>query len=62
MTSDGPELLFRFIVYQVALCCTTVSLEMEKKITGTVVLTVVYIRHNGLNHRHLEYCAEAARQ
>jgi len=31
MASNGSELLFRYFVYQEALCCTTVSLEMVKK-------------------------------
>ena len=61
MASDVPEVFFRYIVYQQALCCANVSLEI-KKITGTVTLTVVYIRHNGLNHRQLEQCAEEVRQ
>ena len=30
MASDGPEVLFRYTVYQEALCYTTVSSEMEK--------------------------------
>ena len=34
MTSDVPEVLFLYIVYQEALCYTNVSLEMEKKIYG----------------------------
>jgi len=63
MASDVLKVLFLYIVYQEALCCTNVSLEMgEKKITCTVTLTVVYIRHNGLNQRQLEHCAEEVRQ